>query len=100
MEYTNKHDLFWELEAFDPKWQMHYATVAVAARAAKVLPLYADWLKSADGVRYKRTLEGVPDVRAQEAVEQFTRSRMQHIAPDLSMIGAYVDILESIEDKD
>jgi hypothetical protein len=92
--YNNKHELFEELEAFDIKWQMHFATIAKAAQAAKVLPLYADWLKSEDGVRYSRQMHGVPDRAAQEAAERQMWDRMQTV-----LVDAFVDSFESIADK-
>lgn len=46
-----KHELFEELEAFNPKWQSHYASTVDAAYAAGVLDLYYEWKNSPDGKR-------------------------------------------------
>jgi hypothetical protein len=50
-----------ELEAFDPKWQEHYPTLAIAAEAADVLGLYQQWITTPDGVKYLGATRGVPD---------------------------------------
>lgn len=47
----DKHELFEELEAFNPKWQSHYASTVDAAYAAGVLDLYYAWKNSPDGKR-------------------------------------------------
>jgi hypothetical protein len=49
-----KHELFEELDAFRPKWQATYATLYAAARAAGVLNLYADYLKTKTGAQRAR----------------------------------------------
>ena len=97
-EKQEKHELFEELEAFDIKWQMRYATVAKAAQAAKVLPLYADWLRSADGVRYCRLMQGVEDRQAAEAAERRLREKMQ-AAVTGPLFNASVDMLEDLEER-
>lgn len=38
-----QHDLFLELDAFDPKWQQHFATTEAAAAAAGVCPEWRDY---------------------------------------------------------
>lgn len=40
------HELFEELEAFDPKWRLKYATTLEAAKAAGVHSLWLDWCQS------------------------------------------------------
>jgi len=87
VENNYKHDLFWELEAFDPKWQMHYRTLALAARAAGVLNLYGDWLKSPDGVRYSVQMAGVPDTV--QMIEDAKRIREK----ELTLAGLYARLV-------
>lgn len=70
-----KHDLFYDLEAFDPKWQMHYRTIALAARAAGVLGMFSEWLLTQEGRQYREVMRGVPDTLeltrlAQEAADR------------------------------
>jgi hypothetical protein len=80
VKYNNNDALMEELFAFDPKWQMHYRTIAHAARAASVLPLYAEWLKSADGVRYHRRMANVADATAFVEAEKRIREKELTIA--------------------
>lgn len=52
------HELFEQLEAFDPKWQQHYATLVDAAKAANAYMLYENYAKRPEAV-----LIDVPDVK-------------------------------------
>lgn len=68
-----KHDLFFELEAFNPRWQTRYRTVKDAALAAGVPDVFKQWLTTAEGQRYALLHTDVPDVleitrRQQEAM--------------------------------
>jgi hypothetical protein len=70
-----KHELFEELDAFDPKWQEHYLSLRSAALAANCLELYDSWRKTPDGARVDRAVGGTPDYlsaikTAQEAAER------------------------------
>lgn len=58
-----QHELFEELEAFDPRWQQHYPRIIDAATAADVLDLYAAWTKTQAGLAYQRSMTGVEDAR-------------------------------------
>lgn len=76
MNNNNKHDLFWELEAFNPRWQSIYKTVALAAKAAKALPMYSEWLGTPEGLRYQELHRDVPDTMAIDEAERATRAAM------------------------
>lgn len=41
-----QHELWDELEAFDPKWQLHYDTTEAAAIAANVLDIWQDYCRN------------------------------------------------------
>lgn len=41
-----RHELWDELEAFDPKWQQHYATTETAAAAAGVCAQWHDYCRT------------------------------------------------------
>jgi hypothetical protein len=57
-----KHELFEELEAFNPRWQQRFPTIRDASKAAGVLPLFEEWLESTpDGLRYAVQMKCVPD---------------------------------------
>jgi hypothetical protein len=70
-----KHDLFWELEAFDPRWQTRYSTIKQAAEAAGVMLEYHSWLSTAEGKTYRRAMRGVPDTLALIAEAQAAADR-------------------------
>lgn len=72
----NTNNLLEELNAFDPKWQVHYKTIAQAARAAKVLPMYSEWLGTEDGKHYQEIMHGVPDTIAQNEEERKVREAL------------------------
>jgi hypothetical protein len=40
-----RHDLFLELDAFDPKWQQHFATTELAAAAAGACAEWRDYCR-------------------------------------------------------
>ncbi len=71
-----KHELFEELEAFDPKWQTHYPTILAAASAANVEGLYRIWLaNTVEGKDYFQRMKDVADTagaikRAQDSAER------------------------------
>lgn len=73
-----KHDLFWDLEAFDPHWQLHYKTLRAAAVAAKVLTMMSDWLTTDEGRRYQELHTDVPDTLEQNLAEQKLRERLNN----------------------
>jgi hypothetical protein len=73
-EVSTIHELFEELDAFDPKWQERYATVGDAARDAGVMELYCDWTTTDEGRRYITGVLPVRDyrgeIRAQQEAEE------------------------------
>lgn len=77
----------YELEAFDPKWQLHYKTIALAAKAANVLIMYTDWLTTDDGKRYTSLMRGVPDTLAQNLAALALRKDMSIYGEDYSQAG-------------
>lgn len=80
IQQKQQHDLFFDLDAFDPKWQLHYPTILEAARAAKVLIMYTNWIQTDEGRRYKALLQDVPDTVAQNEAERSMRERMADLA--------------------
>ena len=77
---TEKHDLFWELEAFDPHWQKHYDTLRSAAVAASCLPEYYAYMATSEGMQHKIRFTDVPDTVAQNRAERRLRERMANLA--------------------
>lgn len=76
MSENNKHDLFWELEAFNPRWQTCYRTVLEAAKAAQVIEMYTDWLFTPTGKRYQELHNDVPDTLERVRLEQEAMQRL------------------------
>jgi hypothetical protein len=64
----NMHNLFEELEAWNPRWREQYRTLWDAAQAAGEQALYYAWIKTEDGRNYERLMYGVPNYSA--AIEQ------------------------------
>jgi hypothetical protein len=56
-----RHDLFEELDAFNPRWQSEYRTIEAAAKAAGALELYQDWLRTEHGQHYLRNIRSAHD---------------------------------------
>ena len=76
-----QHDLFLELEAFNPRWQIVYASVGQAAKAAKVLPMFQEWLLTEEGKHYQEIVRDVPDYEANNAAERRMREALLARAP-------------------
>jgi hypothetical protein len=57
------HELFEELDAFDPNWQKNYKTIleAVSACGYPANHLFNHWLNTPEGWRYIQTMAGTPD---------------------------------------
>jgi hypothetical protein len=72
----DKHEVFWEVEAFDPHWQTHYDTLRAASSAANCLPAYYDYMGTSEGrLRHMRFLD-VPDTVQSNRLERKMRERM------------------------
>lgn len=56
-----RHELFDELDAFDPRWQSKYRSVISAAKAAGVGELLRDWLSSHQGETYLSHIHATRD---------------------------------------
>jgi len=70
-----KHELFEELDAWNPKWQTVAPSIRSAAEQAGVMSLYLDWLSTPEGAQYLQRTAGTPDYlgavkAAQEAAER------------------------------
>ena len=71
-----RHELFDELDAFDPYWQRNYpnlfqAVDAAVAAAGYVRQIYLDFISSEAGLNYLANYEDVPDVKgAVEAAQK------------------------------
>lgn len=55
------HELFEEIEAYDPKWRQRYPTVRAAAQAAGCPELYTKWLLTPAGRTYADHIASLPD---------------------------------------
>lgn len=87
-----KHELFEELEAFNPRWQQRYATIRDASIAAGVLPLYVTWLETThQGALYSFRMRDVPDYSVK-------RSSKTSLPYSLDNIGEVPDEREADED--
>ncbi len=75
---NNKHDLFFELEAFHPRWQTRYRTIKDAAIAARVEDMYTDWLMTDQGRRYTDLYANVPDTLERVRLEQEALARLPY----------------------
>lgn len=73
------HELFEELDAFNPRWQAAYRTVAVAATAAGVSSLYLDWLRTPQGKLHEAIMADVADTIAQNEAECKLRARAREL---------------------
>ncbi len=73
-----KHELFEELEAFDPKYRDHYATVRAAAIAAGVHDMYLAWRKTAEGKACAAIYRDVPDYVSAIKAAQEAADRLPH----------------------
>ena len=81
-----KHELFEQLDAFDPQWQEHYHTLYLAAKAAGEEDLFRDFLTTPEGARYRLAYEGVPDTL--KAVEKMQEQEANSALPyKLNRIG-------------
>lgn len=58
---TERHELFEELDAWDPRWTEHYASVRMAAIKAGLMHLFVAYRATPAGQEYERLLRGVPD---------------------------------------
>ena len=74
-----KHELFEELDAFDPHWQENYRTVHEAAKAADVFWLFEEFLETPEGIRYLETTAGVFDYLA--AIEAAQKAEEESSLP-------------------
>ena len=58
---TQKHELFEELEAFDPKWQEKHKSLFEAAQAAGANDLLREYLETPQGESYLAHIAAVRD---------------------------------------
>jgi hypothetical protein len=70
MKLDFEHDVFLELDAFDPKWRSHYPTMKAACAAAGCEDLRQDWIASDTGARIAEALRNVPDYIGDAARER------------------------------
>jgi hypothetical protein len=83
-----KHELFEELEAWNPKWQQIARNIRDAAERAGALALYDSWLQTSEGKAYLQTLAGVPDYTGAIKAAQESADRLPF---NLGNIGAARD---------
>jgi len=86
-----RHELFDELEAFDPRYQQHYPTLRAAAEAAHCVGLLEDYLHTAQGNAYRRDIESAPDVLGAIKAMQESADRLPY---RLDNIGVTREVTE------
>jgi hypothetical protein len=64
------HEVFLELDAFDPKWRSHYPTMKAACAAAGCEDLRQDWIRTDTGAKIAAAMQNVPDYAADAARER------------------------------
>jgi hypothetical protein len=69
-EAMYQHDVFLELDAFDPRWRSHYPTMKAACAAAGCEALRQDWIGSDAGAKIEAALRDVPDYLGDTLREQ------------------------------
>lgn len=77
MDNNDKHDLFYELNAFDVHWQKNYKSLLDAARAAGIEDVYTDFLTTDAGQIYVKKVLNISrdwvkineELKAQRAAE-------------------------------
>jgi len=57
----NRHELFEELDAFDPQWQKNYRSVISAAQAAGASAILKEWLRTHQGETYLSHIHATRD---------------------------------------
>lgn len=70
------HELFEELDAFNPKWQTIYSSLPIAAKAAGVSKMFQEWLLSPQGTHYQEIVRDVPDYEAYNEAERRMRGAL------------------------
>ena len=82
-----KHQLFEELEAFDPRYAQRYRTLRDAAIAADCLPLFLDYLRSAQGQAYATEVAAVPDALGAIEAAQESADRLPYTLTTIGLTG-------------
>ncbi len=67
---SHYHEIFEELEAFDPLWHMNYHSMSEAIEAAAhgapyVIELYEDYLSTPEGLKYLENIASTRDYLAE-----------------------------------
>ena len=70
------HELFEELDAWNPCWRKVYRTLWDAAQAAGEQERYRAWIKTEDGRMYERLMYGVPHYDAAISAAQESADRL------------------------
>lgn len=55
------HELFDELDAWNPKWRQITRSLRDAAQQAGVMDIYLQWLGTPEGAAYLQKFAGTPD---------------------------------------
>lgn len=84
-----QHELFDELDAYDPKWQTHYDRLRDAAVAANCMNLYYEFMLTPQGRHYQQLMFGVRDTVAQNRAERETRRRVLAVGLKASTLDDY-----------
>jgi hypothetical protein len=78
-----KHDLFLELDMFNPAWRDRYPSIQAAATAAKVSDMYREWLTTTEGMGYTALTQGIPDTLKVNALNRAAREAWESAARKL-----------------
>lgn len=82
-----KHRLFEELEAFDPRYAHKYTTLRAAAEAAGVVDVFNDYLRTSQGQTYAREIATAPDVLAATRAAQESADRLPYRLENIGTTG-------------
>lgn len=65
-----RHALFDELEACDPRYQQKYSTLRAASEACGCVAEFQDYLRTSSGQRYVTAVAKCPDVAGDQRKER------------------------------
>lgn len=86
------HELFEELDAFDPKWQLHFDTTETAAIAAGVYDLWQDFCRQK---HHRQTMTCNP----RQVVDTVGKIRKQHEAQASTSLPYRLDTIGTVRQQ-
>ncbi len=76
MTQSQIHELFDELDAWNPRWREQCRSIYEAARASGAGELYRLWAQTEDGRNYERLMFGVPNYQSAIEAQQEAANRL------------------------